>query len=154
MFGITPQRYCPSFYIDCVYFNGDDISVGQFISKDTIVHRDYYIDDANENETKRDRFHDAFKIAEREKIQIAYSNEAFELWLLLHITGVEESKPLSRHEIYAKLQTQIRKSAEKYNVCWADNSSATDTNTENFPGKTHLAVTKNVNKWMNGEFLS
>jgi predicted HTH transcriptional regulator len=36
MFGITPQRYCPSFYIDCVYFNGDDISVDQFISKDTI----------------------------------------------------------------------------------------------------------------------
>jgi ATP-dependent DNA helicase RecG len=36
MFGITPQRYCPSFYIDCVYFNGDDISIDQFISKDTI----------------------------------------------------------------------------------------------------------------------
>lgn len=36
MFGLTPQRYCPSFYIDCVYFNGDDISVDQFISKDTI----------------------------------------------------------------------------------------------------------------------
>lgn len=36
MFGLTPQRYCPSFYIDCVYFNGDDISIDQFISKDTI----------------------------------------------------------------------------------------------------------------------
>jgi len=36
IFGITPQRYCPSFYIDCVYFDGDDISVDKFISKDTI----------------------------------------------------------------------------------------------------------------------
>jgi hypothetical protein len=72
-------------------------------------------DDADENETKTNRFNDAFKIAEQENIQIAYSNEVFELWLLLHITYVEESKPLSRSEIYAKLQTQIRKSAEKYN---------------------------------------
>lgn len=72
-------------------------------------------DDADENETKINRFNDAFKIAERENIQIAYSNEAFELWLLLHISYIEESKPLSRSEIYAKLQSQIRKSAEKYN---------------------------------------
>ncbi|KHD05587.1 hypothetical protein PN36_07005 [Candidatus Thiomargarita nelsonii] len=72
-------------------------------------------DDADENETKINRFNDAFKIAERENIQIAYSNEAFELWLLLHISYIEESKPLSRSEIYAKLQSQIRKSAKKYN---------------------------------------
>jgi hypothetical protein len=72
-------------------------------------------DDADENETKINRFNDAFKIAERENIQIAYSNEVFELWLLLHITYVEESKPLSRSKIYEKLQSQIRKSAEKYN---------------------------------------
>lgn len=73
-------------------------------------------DDADENETKIDRFYDAFKIAEREKIQIAYSNEAFELWLLLHIASIDASKPLSRHNIYEKLQTQIRKSAKnKYN---------------------------------------
>jgi hypothetical protein len=72
-------------------------------------------DDADKNETKINRFNDAFKIAEPENIKIAYSNEAFELWLLLHITYIEESKPLSRREIYAKLQNQIRKSAEKYN---------------------------------------
>ncbi len=72
-------------------------------------------DDADENETKMNRFNDAFKIAEQENIKIAYSNEAFELWLLLHITYIEESKPLSRSEIYAKLQSQIRKSTEKYN---------------------------------------
>ncbi len=72
-------------------------------------------DDADENETKINRFNDAFKIAEQENIQIAYSNEVFELWLLLHITYVDESKPLSRSEIYLKLQSQIRKSADKYN---------------------------------------
>lgn len=72
-------------------------------------------DDADENETQMNRFDDAFKMAESENIQIAYSNEVFELWLLLHLTHVEETQPLSRHEIYAKLQNQIRKSAEKYN---------------------------------------
>ncbi|OAD19698.1 abortive phage resistance protein [Candidatus Thiomargarita nelsonii] len=35
--------------------------------------------------------------------------------MLLHISYIEESKPLSRSEIYAKLQSKIRKSAEKYN---------------------------------------
>ncbi|MEN8217106.1 MAG: RloB family protein [Pseudomonadota bacterium] len=72
-------------------------------------------DDADENETKINRFNDAFKFAERENLQIAYSNEAFELWLLLHITYLEESKPLSRRKIYDKLQSQIIKYADKYN---------------------------------------
>ena len=36
LFGETPQRYSPSFYIDCCYFDGNDISVTQFISKKTI----------------------------------------------------------------------------------------------------------------------
>jgi len=71
-------------------------------------------DDADENQTKIKRFNDAFEIAKQKQIQIAYSNEAFELWFLLHITKVEKTKPLSRQEIYAKLQSQIRKSAEKY----------------------------------------
>ncbi len=36
IFGINPQRFCPSFYIDCVYFDGNDSGVDQFVSKDTI----------------------------------------------------------------------------------------------------------------------
>ncbi|RKZ38326.1 MAG: hypothetical protein DRQ49_14610 [Gammaproteobacteria bacterium] len=32
-------------------------------------------------------------------MQIAYSNEAFELWLLLHLTNVEKSKPFLVKEL-------------------------------------------------------
>ncbi|QTR49388.1 RNA-binding domain-containing protein [Candidatus Thiothrix anitrata] len=36
IFGKTPQRFSPSFYVDCVHFDGDDVSVGNFITKATI----------------------------------------------------------------------------------------------------------------------
>ncbi|HMZ32282.1 MAG TPA: RloB family protein, partial [Methanoregulaceae archaeon] len=41
-------------------------------------------DSSDENETKIKRFEDAFTIAEKENFKVAYSNEVFELWLLLH----------------------------------------------------------------------
>ena len=36
IFGLNPQNFNPSFYIDCVYFDGNDISVDGFISKKTL----------------------------------------------------------------------------------------------------------------------
>lgn len=33
IFGLNPQRFNKSFYIDCVYFDGDDISIDKYISK-------------------------------------------------------------------------------------------------------------------------
>lgn len=33
LFGENPQRFCPSFYVDCCYFDGNDVSVTKFISK-------------------------------------------------------------------------------------------------------------------------
>lgn len=36
IFGMNPQKYNTSFYVDCVYFDGDDISVDEFISKKTL----------------------------------------------------------------------------------------------------------------------
>jgi len=36
IFGMNPQKYNSSFCVDCVYFDGDDISVDKFISKTTI----------------------------------------------------------------------------------------------------------------------
>jgi len=36
IFGENPQRFNPSFYIDCCYFDGNDVSVTKFISKKTI----------------------------------------------------------------------------------------------------------------------
>jgi predicted HTH transcriptional regulator len=36
IFGLNPQRFNKSFYIDCVYFDGDDVSVSKFHSKEMI----------------------------------------------------------------------------------------------------------------------
>lgn len=36
IFGINPQKFNKSFYIDCCYFDGNDISVDKYISKKTI----------------------------------------------------------------------------------------------------------------------
>lgn len=67
------------------------------------------VDDANTNTAKALRFQDAFTLGKENKIEIAYSNEVFELWLLLHIISLDSQKPLSRAEIYTLLQDNIRK---------------------------------------------
>ncbi len=54
------------------------------------------------------RFIDAFKIAQEEKIKVAYSNEVFELWLLLHFRNVNSGNPIPRSDIYAGLETVIK----------------------------------------------
>jgi predicted HTH transcriptional regulator len=36
IFGKTPQKFNPSFYIDCVYFNGQDVTANQFLSKEIV----------------------------------------------------------------------------------------------------------------------
>jgi RloB-like protein len=66
-------------------------------------------DDANENDTKIFNFHEAFKIAKKEKFEVAYSNEVFELWLLLHLKNIDGVKAISRNEIYELLSSQIKK---------------------------------------------
>jgi hypothetical protein len=66
-------------------------------------------DDLDLSEGNRQRFDDAFKIAEKENIRIAYSNEVFKLWLLLHFANVSSEKPIPRVDIYAKLEENIKK---------------------------------------------
>ena len=65
-------------------------------------------DDADKSEGKKKRFDEAFKLAAAEKIHIILSNEAFELWLLLHLKNVNPQIPLSRHTIYRMMETHIR----------------------------------------------
>jgi RloB-like protein len=72
-------------------------------------------DDADENATKIQRFTDAFDIAEKNKIKAAYSNEVFELWLLLHLTDVDSTVALPRKTIYDLLQVHIRQN-ERYST--------------------------------------
>lgn len=71
-------------------------------------------DDADENETKISNFNDAFKISKKENFEVAYSNEVFELWLLLHLRDIDKSKTIPRQEIYELLASQIQKTP-KYN---------------------------------------
>jgi len=33
IFGLEPQKYCPTFYVDCCYFDGNDVSVDSYISE-------------------------------------------------------------------------------------------------------------------------
>jgi len=61
-------------------------------------------DDADENEKKTKNFYDAFQIAATENFEVAFSNEVFELWLLLHFTDVDKEVPLPRNEIYERLK--------------------------------------------------
>lgn len=72
-------------------------------------------DDADENAAKIQRFADAFEVAEKNKIKAAYSNEVFELWLLLHLTDVDSTVPLPRKTIYDLLQTHIQQN-ENYST--------------------------------------
>jgi hypothetical protein len=65
-------------------------------------------DDADLNPTRIERFNRAFEIGNKENFNFAYSNEAFELWLLLHLTDIDPAAPLTRQFIYAELQRIIR----------------------------------------------
>lgn len=66
-------------------------------------------DDADENPTKIQNFEDAFAIANTENFEIAYSNEVFELWLLLHFIEVDKNTPIPREEIYRLLKEEFQK---------------------------------------------
>jgi hypothetical protein len=65
-------------------------------------------DDADQNAAKIARFDEAFRLAKHEKFKMAFSNEVFELWLLLHLTDVDPAVALPRANIYAALQELIR----------------------------------------------
>jgi hypothetical protein len=71
-------------------------------------------DDADENQTKMNRFEQAFSLAKKEKMEVAYSNEVFELWLLLHLANVPMNHPIPRKEIYDLLESAVKSSNTKY----------------------------------------
>lgn len=70
-------------------------------------------DDADENPTKIKNFEAAFELAIKNNILIAWSNEVFEVWLLLHLTSINSERIIPRQEIYELFEKQIRKS-KKY----------------------------------------
>ena len=66
-------------------------------------------DDADLIPANAQRFLNAFTLAENEKICVAYTNEAFELWLLLHFVSVDSSKPIPRQHVNLLLENAIKK---------------------------------------------
>ncbi|MCU0435951.1 MAG: RloB family protein [Bacteroidia bacterium] len=66
-------------------------------------------DDADLNQKTIENFHNAFEIARSNNIQLAWSNEVFELWLLLHFQDVDHATTLPREEVYEKLSHAARK---------------------------------------------
>ena len=58
-------------------------------------------DDEGNNETTLANFKAAWAIAREQNINIAFSNEVFELWLLLHFIEVNARNPMPRADIYA-----------------------------------------------------
>ncbi len=58
-----------------------------------------------------DNFDDAIKLAESRNINCAWSNESFELWLLLHFKDV--SAPTGRKELFEELEQAIRTALHK-----------------------------------------
>jgi len=64
-------------------------------------------DDADLNQARIARFDQAFLDARKNNIQIAWSNEVFELWFLLHFEEVDPQYALPRTAIYERLKNII-----------------------------------------------
>jgi len=64
-------------------------------------------DDADFNQARIDRFNRAFATASENDFNVAWSNEVFELWFLLHFIDVNPATPLSRIIVYDKLKNSI-----------------------------------------------
>lgn len=64
-------------------------------------------DDADQVPANALRFNDALKLAKEQKIRVAFSNEVFELWLLLHFLDISSERPIPRADIYLSLAAEI-----------------------------------------------
>lgn len=77
-------------------------------------------DDAEKSPGNSDRFKKAFKKAQELDHRVGYSNEVFELWLLLHFISVDTAKPIPRNEIYALLNDSVKKYSDDFEYIHGD----------------------------------
>lgn len=68
--------------------------------------------DIRGEEGEREDFNNAISLAHNHDLKVAYSNDAFELWLVLHYQYQESA--LTRHEYYKILTKQFGINYEKY----------------------------------------
>ncbi|MBV8252361.1 MAG: RloB domain-containing protein [Chitinophaga sp.] len=64
-------------------------------------------DDADLNQTRINRFNTAFLTAAKHHFKLAWSNEVFELWLLLHFVDVNPAISLPRQQVYQLLKETV-----------------------------------------------
>lgn len=69
-------------------------------------------DDLDKTNGNRINFERAFYEANESNIEIAYSNECFELWFLLHFEDVDATETLPRESIYRKLEDAIKREVD------------------------------------------
>jgi len=67
--------------------------------------------DENEETGTREDFNNAIELAHRHDLKVAYSNDAFELWLVLHYQYIDSA--LTRYEYYEILSKQMNLNYEK-----------------------------------------
>jgi hypothetical protein len=114
-------------YLDCVGTGRDQLGVVEeaIVTKEVIELENrkkidfvwvvFDKDDAEKNESKLQRFTAAFNLARKNKFHIGFSNEVFELWLLLHLEDIHGETKIPRSEIYARLEQSIQKAErERY----------------------------------------
>ncbi|WP_442591926.1 RloB family protein [Pedobacter sp. AW31-3R] len=80
-------------------------------------------DDSDKSHGKVARFERAIELAEKEKFKLAFSNEVFELWLLLHLNGIDPEVAIPRNDIYNELQRLIRGFSGYENFSYAHGNS-------------------------------
>ncbi|NCI50922.1 RloB domain-containing protein [Sediminibacterium roseum] len=66
------------------------------------------VDDAGIDLAKLARFNQAISLAGAEGFSVAWSNEVFELWLLLHLEEVTHLPALGREDVYDRLEQAIQ----------------------------------------------
>ena len=67
-------------------------------------------------------FNESFELGVKENIRIAYSNECFELWLLLHYEDVETETPIPRTELYERLENAVKAADPSFNYIHGNRS--------------------------------
>ena len=70
-------------------------------------------DDLDKSPGNKQNFDSAFIVANEQKVNVAYSNECFELWLLLHFIDVNPELPIQRKDLYKMLEEAVNASLPK-----------------------------------------
>jgi len=104
------------FNVDIKYFNDDPYHL--------VKHAQSYIEEANQvwcvfdidNSFKEGGLKNALKLAEETGVNIAFSNQAFEVWLISHFKKCDYPMDTARHifELNSIIKNELRLSNKKY----------------------------------------